>query len=70
MLAAMGYDPSTETLVVQFQNGSIYRYNGVPSDTFVSIITNKESQGKSFNELIKNRAFPFKKVEPDEVMGL
>ncbi len=66
----MGYDPSTETLVIQFQNGSIYRYSGVPSGTFISVITDKESQGKAFIKLIKNRAFPFVQVEPDEVMGL
>ena len=70
MLAAMGYDQSTETLVIQFQNGKLYRYNGVPSGTFVAVITDKESTGKAFNRLVKDRAFPFEKVEPDEVMGL
>lgn len=66
----MGFDPSTETLVIQFQNGKLYRYSGVPSETFVALITAKESHGKAFAELIKSRAFPYTKVEPDEVLGL
>lgn len=66
----MGFDPSTETLVVQFQNGNLYRYSGVPSDTFVAVITDKESTGKAFTRLVKDRAFPYKKVEPEEVVGL
>lgn len=70
MLASLGYDQTTETMVVQFQNGSLYRYDGVPSGTFIAVITDKESQGKSFNRLIKNRAFPYERVEPDEVAGL
>jgi hypothetical protein len=66
----MGYDPSTETLVVQFQNGKLYRYNGVPSDTFVAVITDKASTGKALNRLVLDRAFPYTEVQPDEVMGL
>lgn len=66
----MGYDPSTETLVVQFQSGDYYRYNGVPSDTFVAVITDKESYGKAFNTHIKNKAFPYTKITPEEVVGL
>jgi hypothetical protein len=57
-------------MVVQFQNGKLYRYNGVPSDTFVAVITDKESTGKALNRLVKDRAFPYTEIKPEEVMGL
>lgn len=70
MLAGLGYDPGTETLVAQFNGGKLYRYDGVPPDTFVAIITDKESHGKAFNEKVKNVAFPYEEVEPKDVLGL
>lgn len=70
MIANAGYDPATETLVIQFNNGGLYRYDGVPSDVFVSFITDEESHGKNFTEHIKSRSFPYKKIEPDELEGL
>ncbi len=56
--------------MAQFQNGKLYRYEGVPSETFVAVITDKESTGKAFTQLVKGRAFPYSEVKPDEVMGL
>ncbi len=70
ILNKSGYDPGNEILVAQFNNGKLYRYDGVPAETFVSIVTNQESQGKAFTELVKNRSFPFHPIDPSEVQGL
>ncbi len=66
MIAATGFSPETETLVVQFQNGSYYRYDGVPSDVFVGLVTNKESHGRAFNTLVKD-AFTGTVIQPEDL---
>ncbi len=33
-LAAVGYDPSTATLVIQFRSGDVYQYDSVPSSIY------------------------------------
>ena len=53
MLSSVGYNPETETFIAQFSNGAFYRYNGVPADAFVGVLTNQESHGRAFNKLIK-----------------
>lgn len=70
MLAAVGYDQGTETLIAQFNGGKLYRYSGVPPDTFIAVITDKESHGKAFIEKVKDVAFPYEEVEPKDVLGL
>ena len=72
MLAAIGYDADQEVLVAQFQggDGALYRYNGVPSDSFIAVITNQESIGKAFNAHIKGHAFPYEKVDAEAVLGI
>lgn len=69
-LAAIGYDQSQEVLVAQFPNGALYRYNGVPSESFIAVVTDKESVGRAFHAHIENRSFPFSKVDAEEVLGL
>jgi len=66
MIATIGFDPSLEKLVVQFQNGKVYEYNGVPEGTFVAILTDEESHGKAFVRLVRSKAFPFKEVKLNE----
>lgn len=65
MLATVGYDPDAETLIAQFNTGDFYKYDGVPSDSFVGVITNGESHGRAFNELIK-RHFEGVKITAEE----
>ena len=65
MLSTVGYNQETETLIVQFQNGDFYRYNGVPEGVFVGVLTNQESQGQAFNALVKNADFPFEKIDAE-----
>ena len=66
-IAAIGHDPATNTLAVQFHGkegpGSVYHYENVSAeqhDTFV----NAESIGKHFGaNFKKNEAHPFTRQE-------
>ncbi len=65
-IATVGYDSSTERLCVQFNGGKCYEYTGVPSGTFVDLVT-AESHGKAFNALIKNSGFAFREIKLEDV---
>lgn len=68
MLAMVGYNSSTETLVAQFnKDGKIYRYKGVPEGVFVSVIT-AESQGQAFDQFIKRGGYFFEQIGPEDVI--
>lgn len=69
-IAAIGYDADQEVFVAQFQNGSLYRYNGVPSASFIATITNKDSIGKAFIANVREKAFPFEKIDAEAVLGI
>ena len=60
-LSAVGYDPDTQELQVQFKNGGIYSYEGVPHQTHADLVS-AESIGSAFHKLIKSGPYPFKKV--------
>lgn len=67
MLAGIGYNPDSENLVAQFQNGGkLFKYSGVPAGVFVSVIT-AESQGAAFTKFIKKAAYPFQQITADEL---
>jgi hypothetical protein len=51
-LAAVGYDPDTETLEVEFKNGSVYTYSAVPADVYNELME-ADSIGRAFAALIK-----------------
>lgn len=70
MIAAFGYSQEQQVMVTQFQNGALYRYNGVPADVFLSVLTNQDSAGKAFNEHVKSKAFSFSKVDAEDVLAL
>jgi hypothetical protein len=62
LLKALGYDAGTSTLEVEFHNGSVYVYAGVPEGVY-SEVMGSESVGKAFNRLIKSEgAYPYKRV--------
>lgn len=52
----IGYDGTTQTLRVRFQNQSIYDYKNVPRDVFDGLLRS-ESLGTYLNREIRNR-FP------------
>jgi hypothetical protein len=51
-LMAMGYDPNSGELQVQFRNGRIYSYQGVPPEIYDALI-NAPSKGTYFGYYIR-----------------
>ncbi len=56
MLAAVGYDAKNERMVVLFNTGRAYAYQGVPLKIYLSLISS-DSKGKFMNEKVIG-AFP------------
>ena len=52
-LASVGYDDAAQTLEVEFLDGSIYQYFGVPSAAH-SALLGAESVGSYFSRNIEN----------------
>ena len=52
-VAAVGFDEGTQTLEIEFHNGGIYQYYGVPEHMFTKMIQ-APSAGKFFNMYVKN----------------
>lgn len=55
-IAAIGYDPATKALEVEFQSGRIYRYFEFPPEKFEEMKA-ADSVGKFFNTNCKTLAF-------------
>ena len=59
-LASIGYDPNSETLEIEFKNGSVYRYFNVPSFEHERLMA-ADSHGVYFNANIKDK-YPFERA--------
>ena len=59
-ISSIGYDAASETLEVEFSNGSIYQYFNVPSQLNDQMLM-AGSKGQFLNVYIKN-AYPFSRV--------
>ena len=59
-VASLGYDSSTETLEVEFLNGSIYQYFNVPQNIYDQLMQ-QGSKGRFLHTYIKN-FYPFSRV--------
>lgn len=59
-VASVGYDENSQTLEVEFTNGSIYQYYNVESLLFEKFIQ-ASSKGQFLNVYIKN-AYPYSRV--------
>ena len=60
VLAFAAYDPRGRTLVLDFQNGSRYAYDGVPPEVYKSLDLAK-SHGRYFNRRVR-LAYPFRRL--------
>ena len=56
---SIGYDADSQTLEIEFNNGAVYEYSGVPEGEHTGLM-NAVSKGTYFNANIKNR-YPFSK---------
>lgn len=59
-IASIGYDEATETLEVEFLNGTIYQYYNVPQNMYERL-KQEGSKGRFLNTYIKN-AYPYSRV--------
>ena len=59
-VASIGYDQMTETLEVEFLNGSIYQYYNVPKNMYDQLMKDS-SKGRFLNTYIKN-AYPYSRI--------
>lgn len=53
-IASIGYDEASRTLEVEFLNGSVYEYSGVPPEEHRGLM-DAGSHGKYLNANIKGR---------------
>lgn len=59
-ISSIGYDPSTMVLEIEFHDGSIYQYDGVPENEYEGMM-NASSHGQYLHQHIKDR-YPYRKV--------
>lgn len=59
-VASIGYDPASETLEIEFTNGSIYQYFNVPSDLNDQLMA-APSKGQFLHVYIRN-GYPYSRV--------
>lgn len=55
-LRGVGYDPTTQVLEVEFQNGGVYQYHGVPPAAYRELLA-APSLGSYFAHHIRNAYF-------------
>lgn len=60
-IAAIGYDSDTNELVVEFNNGGVYKYLDVPFETYQELM-DAESHGVYFNANIRKGGFEYVKL--------
>ena len=59
-VAAIGYDPATQTLEVAFVNGSVYQYYNVPEQMYKNFVS-APSKGRFLNTDIRDR-YPYSRI--------
>ena len=59
-ISSVGYDPATQTLEVEFLNGSIYQYFNVGQGLFDEMMASP-SKGQFLNTYIRN-GYPYSRV--------
>jgi KTSC domain len=59
-IASIGYADDAEVLEVEFVNGAVYRYRGVPQDLYEDL-RQAPSKGAFFNHNIRD-AYPYEQV--------
>jgi hypothetical protein len=53
-LTSIGYDPGERILAVEFKNGLVYHYHGVPTDVYQDILA-AGSKGSYLAKTVKPR---------------
>lgn len=63
-IAAMGYDPSSFELQIQFTNGRIYSYATVPPELYAGLVS-APSKGSFFAQFVKKfpGLYPYTRID-------
>ncbi|WP_267221601.1 KTSC domain-containing protein [Dyella silvae] len=59
-ISSVGYDAPSETLEVEFSNGTVYQFYNISQGTYDEFLA-ASSKGQFFNVYIKN-AYPYSRV--------
>jgi hypothetical protein len=59
-VSSVGYDADSQTLEIEFNNGGVYQYSGVPESVYQGMM-GADSKGKYFHANIKN-TYPYSKL--------
>ena len=59
-ISSVGYDVDSQTLEIEFHNGGVYQYAGIPESEYEGLMSS-DSKGKYFHANIKSR-YPFSKL--------
>jgi hypothetical protein len=59
-VASVGYDETSETLEVEFLNGSVYQYFNVGNELYLQLLA-APSKGSFLNSYIRN-SYPYSRV--------
>jgi len=62
-IRAVGYDPETATLEIEFTSGTVYQYAGVPSAVHAAFMT-APSHGRYFDAHIRNAGYAYRRITP------
>jgi hypothetical protein len=60
-LASVGYDSNSSTLEIEFRNGSVYQYFGIPASIHEGLM-NAASKGNYLDQNVKKAGYPYTKV--------
>jgi hypothetical protein len=60
-ISAVGYDFDSSTLEIEFLNGGVYQYFGVPESVYQRLMS-AASKGSYLADRIKDR-YPYRRVE-------
>ena len=60
-LKSIGYDPTTRTLEIEFLNGGLCQYSGIPDSVYQGLIS-ASSHGQYFDSYIKKGGYSYKKI--------
>lgn len=60
-LASVGYNEASRILEVEFLDGRVYRYSGVPQEEHLGLM-GADSHGKYFNAHIKDGGYSYRRL--------
>jgi hypothetical protein len=60
-LAAAGYNSNSQILRIQFNDGSLYEYSGVPEHVYNGLLS-ASSKGRYFDQHVKKAGYPYTKI--------